>query len=308
MAKKQLEGLEKFNRVSKPMNLLFCLVFFLGAAACVVPLLFIIIISFTDKNSINAIGYSFFPQQWSVEAYKQIFTTNIREILGAFGMSILITVLGTLIGLWMNATMGYVLSRGSFKFKKLYTMIIFIPMLFSGGMMASYMVITRFLYLKDTIWVLILPMAVASYNIIILRTFFQTTVPDSLIESGKIDGASQLRIFFQICLPISLPALATIGLFLAFGYWNDWYNALMYIENEKLYPLQYLLMEIEKNMELLTQHADRLGISAAEFAQKIPQDGVRMAMVVLAVLPITCTYPFFQRYFISGLTIGAVKG
>lgn len=305
--KKVLEGLAKFNRVSMPVNILFSVIFIIAALCCVIPLIFVIIISFTDKTSIAAIGYSFTPQKWSFAAYEMLWESK-DSILRAFGISIFITVVGTVLGLFLNASIGYVLSRKSFKFRKLYTWIVFIPMIFNGGMVSTYLVYTQLLGLRDNILVLILPLAVSSFNVIILRTFFTTTVPDSLIESGKIDGASQLRIFFQIVLPISLPALATIGLFLCFGYWNDWWNAFMYINDAKLYPLQYVLINIEKTMDFFTQNAAFIGYEAYELQQRLPQDGMRMALVVVIVLPIACAYPFFQKYFVSGLTIGAVKG
>lgn len=305
--KKVLEGLAKFNRVSKPMNALFTIVFIFAAFCCVIPLVLVIILSFTDKTSVATLGYSFFPNKLTLEAYKTLWDT--KESIGtAFLVSVLITVVGTVIGLFLNAAMGYVLSRRAFKLRKLYTMIVFIPMVFNGGMVANFLVVTQFLHIGDSIWSLILPLACSSFYVIILRTFFTTTVPDSLIESGKIDGASQLRIFFQIVLPISLPALATIGLFLSFAYWNDWFQALMYIENQDLYPLQFVLINIERNIDFLINNADRMGISAVEYALKIPQDGVKMALVVIAVVPIACSYPFFQKYFVSGLTVGAVKG
>lgn len=305
--KKVLEGLAKFNRVSKPMNALFTIIFIFAAFCCVIPLVLVIILSFTDKTSVATLGYSFFPNKLTLEAYKTLWDT--KESIGtAFLVSVLITVVGTVIGLFLNAAMGYVLSRRAFKLRKLYTMIVFIPMVFNGGMVANFLVVTQFLHIGDSIWSLILPLACSSFYVIILRTFFTTTVPDSLIESGKIDGASQLRIFFQIVLPISLPALATIGLFLSFAYWNDWFQALMYIENQDLYPLQFVLINIERNIDFLINNADRMGISAVEYALKIPQDGVKMALVVIAVVPIACSYPFFQKYFVSGLTVGAVKG
>lgn len=304
--KKVLEGLAKFNRVSKTSNLLFSLVFLICALASVIPLIFCVIISFTHKDSLQRNGFTFIPDQWSVTAYKNIW--DIKEsVIRAFFVSVFVTIVGTIIGLYLNASMGYVLSRKSFKLRKLYTWIVFIPMVFNGGMVATYLVVTQFLNLDDTVWALILPMAVASFYIIILRTFFTTTVPDSLIESGKIDGASQLRIFFQIVLPISLPALATIGLFLSFAYWNDWFNALMYLNKEDLYPLQYLLMRIEQNIQFLISNP-YIDPSAREALKNMPAEAFRMALVVILVLPIACSYPFFQKYFVSGLTIGAVKG
>ena len=302
-----LEGLAKFNRVSMPMNILFSIIFIIAALCCVIPLIFVIIISLTDKTSISAIGYSFFPQKWSLAAYSELWN-NREQIVTSFLISIVVTVGGTVLGLFLNASMGYVLSRSSFKLKKLYTWIVFIPMVFSGGMVSMYLIITQFLYIQDTLLVLILPLAVASFYVIILRTFFQTTVPDSLIESGKIDGASQLRIFFQIVLPISLPALATIGLFLSFAYWNDWWQAYMFINAKSLWPLQYFLIQIDRSIQAMINNAQYIGISAVELANRIPTDGMKMALVVVIVIPIACSYPFFQKYFISGLTIGAVKG
>ncbi len=305
--KKVLEGLAKFNRVSKPANIIFSIIFIIAALCCVIPLIFVIIISFTDKTSIAAIGYSFFPQKWSLSAYEMLWESR-DSIVRAFGVSIFITVVGTVLGLFLNATMGYVLSRRSFKLRKLYTWLVFIPMIFNGGMVSTYIIYTQLLGLRDNILVLILPLAVSSFNVIILRTFFQTTVPDSLIESGKIDGASQLRIFFQIVLPISLPALATIGLFLCFGYWNDWWNAFMYLNDPALFPLQYVLINIERSFEFFTKNAAFIGYEAYQLSAMLPQDGMKMALVVIIVLPIACAYPFFQKYFVSGLTIGAVKG
>lgn len=305
--KKVLEGLAKFNRVSKPVNVIFSIIFIIAALCCVIPLIFVIIISLTDKTSIAAIGYSFFPQKWSLTAYEMLWESR-DSIIRAFGISIFITVVGTVLGLFLNATMGYVLSRRSFKLRKLYTWLVFIPMIFNGGMVSTYIIYTQLLGLRDNILVLILPLAVSSFNVIILRTFFQTTVPDSLIESGKIDGASQLRIFFQIVLPISLPALATIGLFLCFGYWNDWWNAFMYLNDPALFPLQYVLINIERTFEFFTKNAAFIGYEAYQLSAMLPQDGMKMALVVIIVLPIACAYPFFQKYFVSGLTIGAVKG
>jgi putative aldouronate transport system permease protein len=224
----------------------------------------------------------------------------------AFLTSIGITVVGTLLGLTLISTMGYVLSRPNFKLKKFYTFLIFIPMIFHGGLLSTYVVNTQLLNLKNTYWALILPLCCSSFYVIIMRTFFQTTVPDEIIESGKIDGASQLRIFVQLVLPISLPALATIALFLTFAYWNDWYQASLYIESNQhdLFPLQYVLVNIEKNIQYLANND--MAMSANNNA--LPSETMRMAIVVISVVPIMFSYPFFQKYFISGLTIGAVKG
>ena len=307
MAKKQLEGIEKFNRVHPVTNALFTVLFALLALICIVPVIFVVIISFSSDTSIQQIGSSFTPQEWSLDAYRYLW--NNREMIGrALLVSIVVTVGGTVLGLFLTTTMGYCLSRPNFKLKGFLTWVVFIPMIFSGGLVATYNVYTTVLHINNSLWVLILPMAVSSFNVVICKTFFRTTVPDSIIESAKIDGAPQLQIFFQIVLPISLPVLATIGLFLTFAYWNDWWLSLMYINDKNLFSLQAVLMSVEKNIEFLAQNASTMGVSAAEYAASMPRESMRMAMAVVIIFPIACAYPFFQKYFVSGLTIGAVKG
>lgn len=277
--------------------------FVLLALVAIVPFIFVIIISFSSEKSIVTRGYSFVPAEWSTYTYSYLWQTR-DEIFSSFLTSVTVTVLGTLVGIFLIATMGYALSRRSFRLRRLYTVIVFIPMLFNGGMVANYMVMTQLYGLKNSLWALILPIACSTFYIIIARTFFTTTVPDSIIESAKIDGASQLKIFARIVLPISLPALATIGLFLTFGFWNDWYQAMLYISERSKYPLQYLLVSIEKSVDFLARSEDYI----VSTANNLPSETVRMAIVVISVLPIACSYPFFQKYFVSGLTVGAVKG
>ena len=299
------DGMLRFNRVTPTANALFSSLFILIAAICVLPVIFVIIISFTSEQAIGQYGYSFFPKELSIASYKYVW--NMRSIVGrAFINSIGITVFGTCLGVILTATMGYTLSRRSFKFRAFYTWFIFIPMLFRGGTLASYVVNTQVMHLKDTYWALILPICCSTFNIIIMRTFFTTTVPDEMIESGKIDGASQLRIFVQLVLPICLPALATIALFLTFAYWNEWYQASIYISTSRtdLFPLQFVLVNIENKIQFLINNA---GYMSAD-SQDLPSETMRMAIVVIAVVPIMFSYPFFQKYYISGLTVGAVKG
>lgn len=304
--KEVLEGVEKFNRVSKPTNLLLSALFILFGIICVLPVILVFMISISSEQSIAQYGYRFWPKEFSLQAYKYLWDSR-ESIFNAFGVSVLVTVLGTVVGLILNTSIAYSLSRKNFKLRGFFTWLIFIPMLFSGGMISFYITVSTVLGLKDSIWALILPMSVSSFYIIMLRTFFTTTVPDALIESAKIDGASQLRIFTTIVLPISLPAIATIGLFLTFAYWNDWYNALLFIDNSKLVPLQAMLNRIQNDIEFINQNVATLGASVAEMMAKLPTESVRMAIVMLVVLPIACSYPFFQKYFISGLTVGAVK-
>ncbi len=299
------DGMLRFNRISPAANAAYSLLFILIAAVCVLPVIFVIIISFTSEQSIGVYGYSFFPKEFSVSSYKYVW--NMRDIVGrSFLNSIGITVVGTCLGVILTATMGYTLSRKSYKFHKFFTYFIFIPMLFHGGTLASYVVNTQILHLKDTYWAMILPICCSTFNIIIMRTFFTTTVPDEMIESGKIDGANQLRIFAQLVLPICLPAVATIALFLTFAYWNEWYHASIYLSSNRadLFPLQYVLVSIEQKIQFLINNAGNIGADS----QDVPSETMRMAIVVIAVVPIMFSYPFFQKYYISGLTVGAVKG
>jgi putative aldouronate transport system permease protein len=294
------------NLVSKPVNYLFALVFVLLAAACIIPVIFVLVISLSSNESIQVFGYRFLPTKWTLNAYSYLW--QVRSLVGrAFLVSIGVTVVGTAIGLFLNSAMGYVLSRRSYVFRKFFTWLIFIPMLFNGGLVARYLINTRMLYLGNTYWALILPIAVSSFYVIVLRTFFQQTVPDEVVESAKMDGASQTLIYFRIVLPISLPALATIGLFLSFAYWNDWFSALLYIQSthQYMYPLQYVLISIDRSLQFLTRNAQFM---MAGEESRLPAESARMAIVMVVVIPIALSYPFFQKYFVSGLTIGAVKG
>lgn len=299
------DGMHRFNRVTPASNALYSALFIFIAAICVLPVIFVIIISFTSEKSIGVYGYSFFPKELSLSSYRYVW--NMRAIVGrSFLNSIGITVVGTCLGVVLTATMGYTLSRRNYRFRNFFTWFIFIPMLFRGGTLASYVVNTQVMNLKDTYWALILPICCSTFNIIIMRTFFTTTVPDEMIESGKIDGASQLRIFVQLVLPICLPAVATIALFLTFAYWNEWYHASIYLSTNRsdLFPLQYVLVSIEQKIQWLINNANNIGADA----QDVPSETMRMAIVVIAVVPIMFSYPFFQKYYISGLTVGAVKG
>ncbi|OWR31444.1 sugar ABC transporter permease [Saccharibacillus sp. O23] len=295
-----------YNAISPLWNVLFNIIVGLFAFSCVFPFLFVIMISLTDEQTLALEGFSLWPSRFSTEAYRYIFQAG-NDLLISFGVTLSVTVIGTLLTLALVTTYAYALSRRSFEFRGFFSFLAFFTMLFSGGMVPGYIVMTQFLHLQNTIWALILPLSLSAFSIIVMRTFFQTTVPDEVIESAKIDGAGEFRAFFSIVLPISLPGIATIGLFSALGYWNDWFNALLYYNKPELTPpLQYLLMRIEKNMDFLTQNAKYLGNFDA--AAALPTETVRMAMVVLATLPIVMAYPFFQRYFVQGLTVGSVKG
>ena len=310
MAKKKqkqvVDGLLKFNRVKPVTNVAISALFIFLALLCFMPALLVLIVSLSAEESVRAIGYSYFPTAWSLASYEYLFKQG-AYIGRAFLNSIFVTVVGTSLGLVMCSTMGYALSRPNYRLRKFFSIFILIPMLFSGGLVASYMINVNILGLKNTYWALILPICCSSFYVIIMRTFFQTSVPEAIIESAKIDGARQVRIFLQIVLPISLPSIATIGLFFTFAYWNDWMMAKYYLNTnmQSIFPLQYVLITLENNIDFLTRNSEFLG---PEESHNLPAETVRMAMVMVAVVPIACSYPFFQKYFISGLTIGAVKG
>ena len=303
------DTMSRLNRISPTTNFLFNALFLGLALMCFLPIIFIAIISLTDNNVIRTQGYQIWltAETISADAYAYLWTQR-QTILHALWVSIYVTALGTCIGVALTTVMGYVLSRTEHKLNNFLTILIFIPMVFGGGMAASYVVTSQVLHLKDSMWVLILPLAVSSWNVTISRTFFRSTIPDSIIESAKIDGASQMTIFTQIVLPISKPVLATIGLFLAFGYWNDWFQAQLYISSDELRSLQSMLNQIQNNVAFLTKNPTAMLTSTSELKKNMPQESVRMAIAFVVAVPIACVYPFFQKYFISGLTVGAVKG
>ena len=300
------DGETKFNHIGRGANTVFNIVFILLSILCLAPLVFVIIISFSSEHSVMVNGYSFRPDEWSTGAYEFVFQSG-GQVMHSLGMSALVTVTGVAVGMALTSTYAYVLSRKTFRYRKLFTGILVATMFFNGGLVSTYMVVANFLHLKNNFLALVLPMAVTPFNIIVLRTFFATSVPDALIESAKIDGASQFKIFTDIVLPISLPGLATVALFLTLTYWNDWKNALLYIDSKSLYPLQYLLMKIERNIEFIAQNAGRGSMGLDSALSRLPSETAKMAIVVIATLPIACAYPFFQRYFVSGLTVGSVK-
>jgi putative aldouronate transport system permease protein len=303
------DTMSRLNRISPLSNFLFNALFVTLALMCFLPIIFIAIISLTDNNVIRTQGYQLWltAETISADAYAYLWTQR-QTILHALWVSIYVTAIGTCIGVALTTVMGYVLSRTEHKLNNFLTILIFIPMVFGGGMAASYVVTSQVLHLKDSMWVLILPLAVSSWNVTISRTFFRSTIPDSIIESAKIDGASQMTIFTQIVLPISKPVLATIGLFLAFGYWNDWFQAQLYISSDELRSLQSMLNQIQNNVAFLTKNPTAMLTSSADLKKNMPQESVRMAIAFVVAVPIACVYPFFQKYFISGLTVGAVKG
>ncbi len=294
-----------FHRLSPVLNITFNLIAGLFSLACVFPFLFIVILSFTDEKTLARNGYSLFPEKWSLEAYKYIFKAG-DQLLRSYGVTVFVTVVGTVLSLIFISLFAYAISRKSFKYRTFFSFFAFFTMLFNGGLVPTYIVTTKLLGLQNSIWALIMPLAVNAFYIMIMRTFFSTMIPDAIIESGRIDGAGEFGIFLRLVIPLALPGLATIALFSTLGYWNDWFNALLYIEDPSIVPLQSMLMRIENSMQFILQNTNNPSIGMGVL-QSMPQDTSRMAMVVLATGPIVLAYPFFQRYFIQGLTVGAVK-
>ncbi len=296
----------KLNKIKPVTNGAFNIMFAILSFICIFPFFFVLMLSVSSEQSLRTNGYALIPSEFSLAAYQ--FLWNEKDmILQSLLVSIVVTVLGTVIGVLLTTMMGYVLSRPQFKLRGFLQWVVFIPMIFTGGMVANYVVVANILHLNNTIWCLVLPLAVSSWNVTISKTFFRQTIPDSIIESAKIDGASQLTIFARIVVPISKPVFATVALFLTFGYWNDWLQASLYISKDSLRGLQPLLNQIMGQLQYLANNPSA-GLSLQQYKASMPSESVRMAIATIIVIPIACAYPFFQKYFISGLTVGAVKG
>ena len=293
------------NRISKKANFILNIWFMLWTLLCVLPLLLVVIVSFSSEQSIFERGYSFFPSEWSLDAYNFFFRLG-DQLIRSYGVTIFVTVVGTLFSLAISATFAYVLSRSDYAYNRLLTLLMLFTMLFNGGIVATYMVNTQILGLGDSVWALIFPMSFNAFYIVVLRTFYKS-IPVELIEAARVDGASEFRTFFRIMLPPSKPGIATIGLFTMIAYWNDWFLGMLYIIDQKRYPVQTLLWSMQNSLEFMKQSSAN-ALEYAEMARNAPTDSGRMALTVLVVLPILLAYPYFQKYFVKGLTVGGVKG
>ena len=298
----------RLNQVSVGTEAIFHVIIGLFAICCIIPFIFVIIISLTAESSIREIGYSFIPRAWSTATYSYAIQ-RLPQIWRSYFNSILITVVGTFLSTLMCALYSYALFRPDFKYRGFFTFFSFFTMIFGGGLVPTYVICTQVLHLTENYAALIVPLLVSPFNIIIMRTFFKSSVPLELIEAATIDGSGEYSTFFRVVLPIAKPGLATLALLNALAYWNDWYLSLLYIkQNKVLQPLQALLMELQNNVEYLNRMSAALGSSAIQEAMRAPTQTLRMVLVVLIVVPIACAYPFFQQYIVSGLTIGSVKG
>lgn len=283
---------------------IFYLTVILFAVICAIPFLLALTSSFTDETALMQNGYRLLPTKISVLAYRMIFSTN-NTVIVSYAVTIFNTVAGTFLSLLMTSSLSYPLSVKTLRYRNKISFYVYFTMLFNGGLVPSYILLTKYLHLQNTIWVYILPVMINAFNMFLLRNFF-ATIPDSLAESAKIDGANDVYILVRIILPLSKPALATIGLFYALGYWNEWFMALLYIDDPKLYTLQYLVMRLQRSVDFM---------SSSVFAQSkitsgvlLPSIGLRIATAMVTIGPIVLLYPFLQKYFIKGVMLGAIKG
>lgn len=276
------------------------------SAMCLLPLLLMFIASISAESSIVRKGYSFFPAAFSLSAYRYL--AEQSSVLGrAYALTIGTTVFGTAASLVVTTLLAYPLSRLDLPHRKALTFAVVLTMLFNGGLVPTYLVYTQFLHIKNTIWALLIPgLLLNGFNVLIMRTFFVNTIPPALMEAARIDGAGEFRTLWAVVLPLSYPILATIGLFSAIAYWNNWYTGLIYLSDPKLFNIQNILNRILQDVQFLS--STDLGSNASAQVAKIPSITVRMAIATVGTLPILIAYPFFQKYFIKGIAVGAVKG
>lgn len=293
------------NRRGGIANALFNAFFIVLSVLIVAPFVLIVSVSLTDERALAELGYSFLPGRFSTLAYEYLLQTPL-VILRAYGNTLFITVMGTLLSILLTSIIGYVISRRDYSLRSPLTVFVFIPMMFSGGLVPFYILVTQYLHLKNSLWAIILPSLLSPFYVLIMKGFMGK-IPYEIVESAKMDGAGEWRIFFRIILPLSTPALATLGLFIAFNYWNEWFNALLFIDDDRRVPLQLLLVRIMNTLDFLrnnSEYIQGLGIDMSQF----PNESVRMALVVLVAGPMMFVFPFFQRYFVQGMTVGSLKG
>ena len=290
-----------------PFQLLCHIIMGIAAVVTILPLILLFISSITANKDITLYGYSFVPKHLSMEAYSYIWNERM-QIFRAYFITVFVTAVGTGVGLSISVLYAYALSKPYFPGKKFFSFFILFTMLFNGGLVPSYIMYTRYLHMKNTILALIIPgLLMNAFNVILIRSYFQNNVPLSLVEAAQIDGASEFQVVLKVVLPMSKPIIATIGLFIGVAYWNDWQNGLYYVTDEKIYSIQQILNNMLKNIEYLSKNATSVAKSTS-LAGTLPAATVRMAIAVIGLLPILVIYPFVQKYFVKGISLGAVKG
>ena len=294
------------KQTNKGFRVLCHVILFTVSLIVIIPFLLLISSSFTEEQTLISRGYSILPRELSFEAYKYLFA-GAGNIFRAYGITFFVTVIGTAAGLIMTVMLGYALSVDGLPYRKVISFLVFFTMLFNGGLVPTYMMYTNIFHIKNTIWALIVPsLMVNAFFVIIARSYFATSIPKEVIEAARIDGYGEIRIFFKVVLPMSLPILATLGLMIGLGYWNNWTNGLYYITDQNFYSVQQLLTEMVRNMQAL--QGGEVANMDPSVIQNLPSTSLRMATAVVSVIPILLIYPVFQKYFVKGIAIGAVKG
>ncbi len=298
----------RLNVISSGWNLVFVILLAFVALFILVPMLLIFVVSFSSELSIANRGYSFWPEAWTLDGYKYLFKTG-DQLANSYLITSFYTVTGTLMSMTVMPMFSYVIAQRNFPLCRALTWMLFFTMLFSGGLVPSYILNVRYLRINDTVWIFLLPSLVNAFYTIILRTFIQTTIPETLFEAARIDGAGHFRVFTSIVLPLFKTGIATVGLFNVVTRWNDWFIGMLYIRNPKLIPLQTMLTKIQDSIEFIKQNASIAGTpDGIALLRTLPDENLRMACTIVVILPILMAYPFFQRFFVRGLTVGSIKG
>ena len=269
----------------------------------IVPFILLVISSLTPEQELLSSGYTFWPKAFSLEAYKYLVQSNGANILRSYGITICMTIIGTVFSLMITPMLAYVLSRKDYCRRGVLTFLVFFTMLFNGGLVPTYMVYTRIFMIKNTWLAYLIPgLLLNAFNVLLMKSYFAMNIHPAMVEAAKIDGAGEGKIYFKIILPLSLPIMATIGLMVGINYWNDWMNPLYYVTKQEMWSLQSLLNRILNSIQVLSQMAGR-----ADSSIEMPGTAARMAIAVIGVIPIMVLYPFFQKYFVKGISLGGVK-
>ncbi|BBI34798.1 carbohydrate ABC transporter permease [Cohnella abietis] len=275
-------------------------------AVSVLPFLLLVISSVSDEGSILRQGYTFFPDKFGLEAYRYLWNHS-EQLARAYGVTVFITIVGTASSLLITAMLAYPMSRQDMPWRNATAFFVFFTLLFNGGLTPTYLIYVQYFDIKNTILALIVPgLLMSGFNVLLMRTFFMTTIPPALIEAAQIDGAGEFKIFWRIILPLSMPIVATVGLIQTIIYWNDWFNGMIYVTDSRLFSIQNILNRMLTDIQFLSE--SKFSSQLGEAAASLPSTTVKMAIAVVGVLPIMALYPFFQKYLVKGITIGAVKG
>jgi len=298
-----MESMVSHNKAGQFFMHLICI---LLCVMCVAPFVLLIISSFTSEDVLIKYGYSFFPKKWSLQSYSYLWQ-KIGVIARAYGVTIFVTVVGTVCSLVITIMFAYALSRKELPFRLPISFFVFFTMLFNGGLIPTYMMWTGTFHIKNTIFALIIPsLLMNAFYVIMMRSFFTANIPDSLMEAARIDGAGEYRILVEIVVPLSVPMIATLALMVGLGYWNDWLNGLYYLTDSRLFSIQNVLNKMISDIQFLQTNTST--VSSAIDISKMPSVGIRMAIAVIGALPVLVVYPFFQKYFVKGIVVGGVKG